>query len=150
MFKNLKLILFLIVLFIVIFYVIDILNHMISLHNQPLKFEFLLTFIFFNIFALLMVVTYKLTKEKETKNITHQFITIISHELRAPLTSISGALKIISNELVGKIPPPMKEMIFIANNNATRLLEFLNDLVNVEKFQSKYDLDSITKTPKDE
>lgn len=150
MFKNLKLILSLIVLFIVIFYVIDILNRMISFHNHPLKFEFLLTMIFFALSALLMTATCKIIQKKEIENIKHQFVTFISQELRAPLTSISGALKIISSELVGKIPPPMKEMIFIANNNATKLLEFVNDLVNVEKFQSKYDLDSITEAPKDE
>lgn len=84
------------------------------------------------------------TKEKELENLKYQFISIVNHELRTPLTSISGSLKIILSELVGEIPAPMKEMVNVADHNTTRLLEVINDLVNVEHLKSKYELNFTT------
>lgn len=78
-----------------------------------------------------------LTKEKEIEAIKAQFVSIINHEIRTPLTSLSGALKIILTDLVGEIPPTMKEMINIANSNATRLLEIINDLLEADKLEAK-------------
>lgn len=78
-----------------------------------------------------------LTKEKEIDAIKAQFVSIINHEIRTPLTSLSGALKIISTDLVGEIPPTMKEMINVANNNATRLLEIINDLLEADKLEAQ-------------
>lgn len=91
-----------------------------------------------------------ITNEKKMENIKYQFISNLNHELRTPLTAISGALSIISNDLVGEVPPPMKEMVNVANNNTIRLLELVSDLVNIEKLQEKYDFDFTTKPLKDE
>lgn len=78
-----------------------------------------------------------LTKEKEIEAIKNQFVSIINHELRTPLTSLSGALKIILTDLVGEIPETMKEMINVANTNAVRLMEIINDLLETEKLEAK-------------
>lgn len=78
-----------------------------------------------------------LTKEKEIDAIKSQFVSIINHELRTPLTSLSGALKIILTDLVGEIPETMKEMINVANTNAARLMEIIEDLLETEKLEAK-------------
>lgn len=78
-----------------------------------------------------------ISKEKEIESIKSQFISIINHELRTPLTSVTGALHIILNDLVGEVPVSMKQMIEVANNNANRLLELLNEILDADKFQAK-------------
>lgn len=91
-----------------------------------------------------------ITSEKKIENIKYQFISSLNHELRTPITAISGALSIISNDLVGEVPAPMKEMVNVVNNNTVRLLELVDDLVNIEKLQAKYDFDFSTKPLKEE
>lgn len=76
-----------------------------------------------------------LAKGKEIEDIKAQFVSMINHELRTPLTNISGALKIILNGLVGQIPITMEEMLNLANSNAVRLLDSINELVDVEKIK---------------
>lgn len=80
-------------------------------------------------------ISHDLTKKKEVENVKTQFVSMISHELRTPLTNITGALKIILNGLVGQIPATMEEMLNLANNNAVRLLDSINKLVDVEKIK---------------
>lgn len=91
-----------------------------------------------------------ITSENKIENIKYQFISSLNHELRTPLSAISGALSIISNKLVGEAPASMKEMLNIINNNTIRLLELVGDLVNVEKLEAKYDFDFSTKPFKNE
>lgn len=86
-----------------------------------------------------------ITKQKEVEEVKSEFISIINHKIRTPLTSISGSLKIILNGLVGEIPVPMREMIDMADTNATKLLELINELINKEELESKeYKLDFTT------
>lgn len=132
MFK-IKLTLALITLFVVIFYIIDIANHITIFHNHPLKLEFFLTVAFFILSVLLITITYKIIEKREISKIKYKIVSNISHELRTYITSVSGALTIILNDLVGEIPTSMKEMVSIANSNTTKLIELVNNLVNTEK-----------------
>lgn len=68
-----------------------------------------------------------------SKELTNEKNSIINHELRTSLTATAGSLKIISSGLVGEVPIPMLEMLNVANNNCTRLLDLVNDLTCVEK-----------------
>lgn len=95
---------------------------------------------------ILIAFSQDITKEKELENLKYQFISVVNHELRTPLTAISGSLKIILSDLVGEVPATMKEMVNVANNNATRLLDVINDLVNIEILKSKYKSDVTTES----
>lgn len=94
----------------------------------------------------LIVFNYDMIEEKLTECIPPQFLSTIGHELRTPLTAITGAVKIILGELVGEVPAPMKEMVKVISNNATRLLELVNDLADMEKLKLKYKLGFETKS----
>lgn len=62
-----------------------------------------------------------------------EFISTVSHELRTPLTAISGALGLLTNNMVGKLPDAAANMIRIAHNNSLRLILLVNDLLDMEK-----------------
>lgn len=86
----------------------------------------------------LIVFSKSIDEEHQTDCVPPQFFSTIGHELRTPLTAISGAVKIILGELVGEVPAPMKEMVQVISNNATRLSELVTDLADPEKVRLKY------------
>jgi signal transduction histidine kinase len=65
-----------------------------------------------------------------------EFISMVSHELRTPLTSIRGALGLINAEVLGKLPEKAKTMVQIAYQNSERLVRIINDILDMEKFDS--------------
>lgn len=121
----------------------------IRLRKDGSKYPIKTTLKYFKETNSLVAFSIDITNEKKIENIRYQFISSINHELRTPLTAISGALSIISNDLVGEVPAPMKEMVNVATNNTIRLLELVGDLVNAEKLQAKYDFDFTTKPLKE-
>lgn len=82
------------------------------------------------------------SQRTEIECMKNEFVSTVSHELRTPLTSIRGALSLISGGVVGVIPDKAKELLIIANNNCLRLINLINDILDVEKIEAgKTDFD---------
>ncbi len=72
-----------------------------------------------------------------------EFISTVSHELRTPLTSINASIGLLSDGIMGELPPKTHEMLSIARSNSDRLLRLINDILDIEKIESgkvEYDL----------
>jgi signal transduction histidine kinase len=84
-----------------------------------------------------------ITERKRIEQLKNEFISTVSHELRTPLTSIRGALGLLLGGTAGTISEPVRALIDLANNNTGRLLELINDILDIEKIESgamQYDL----------
>ncbi len=77
-----------------------------------------------------------ITKRKRAEKLKNEFVSTVSHELRTPLTSISGSLGLINGGALGDIPPQVKEMLIVANNNTDRLLLLINDILDIQKIEA--------------
>jgi len=73
---------------------------------------------------------YKLQQRKD------EFISVASHELKTPITSLSASMQILQ-KLVKSDPSSEKIPVFVnkANNNLSKLINLLDDLLNVTKIQ---------------
>ena len=72
-----------------------------------------------------------------------EFTAVVSHELRTPLTSIRGSLGLILGALSASLPPKVKDLLEIAQNNCERLVLLVNDILDIEKFtagQMRFDI----------
>lgn len=76
------------------------------------------------------------TQHKEIERIKNEFISTISHELRTPLTSIRGALGLVLSEALGALPEKSKDLLNIASNNSIRLINLINDILDLEKIKA--------------
>ena len=74
-----------------------------------------------------------LTERREIERIKNELISVVSHELRTPVTSISGALGLISGGALGEIPPAIHSMVDIAHQNSVRLNRLINNLLDMDK-----------------
>lgn len=85
---------------------------------------------------LFIIVIRDITIRKEVEKIKNEFISTVSHELRTPLTSIKGSLSLLKEEIFGKMPVETMKLINIADNNSTRLVSLINDILDIERMES--------------
>ncbi len=69
--------------------------------------------------------------------IKDEFISIVSHELRTPLTAIHGALGILESGLYRNNSERVNHLIQIALNNSVRLVRLVNDILDLERLESR-------------
>jgi signal transduction histidine kinase len=65
-----------------------------------------------------------------------EFISMASHQLRTPLTSIKGYLSMVLEGDVGDVPPQQKDMLNTAYTSAQRMVYLIADLLNVSRLQT--------------
>lgn len=71
-----------------------------------------------------------------------KFVSLVTHELRLPLTSINGYTDLLLKGLVGPVTDQQKEMLGVVKRNAGRmsvLISDLSDLNRVESGRMKFD-----------
>ena len=91
----------------------------------------------------------KLSKEieklQECNRLKDEFVTVASHELGTPLSIITGAVKLILDEMPGRIKPEQRDILATAMENAQRLARIVESLLTVSKIESgKLDLQIAT------
>ena len=77
-----------------------------------------------------------ITQQLEAERMKQEFTSTLSHELRTPLTSIIGSLQLINSGVLGDIDKDVLELTSIAERNGQRLLDLINDILDVEKIES--------------
>ena len=105
-------------------------------NGEPFFVESRLGFIEWDGEPALQVSVIDVTDRETITRLKDEFVSTVSHELRTPLTSISGALGLIASGMAGHVPPKVKELIEIANNNAERLVRLISDILDVQKIES--------------
>ena len=82
----------------------------------------------------MVIVLRDVTEEKRLDERKEEFVSIISHELRTPMTSISGALDLVLNVLSGSMNPRQRRYLALAKDSADRLNGTVDDLLDLSKF----------------
>ena len=77
-----------------------------------------------------------ITERRKVDRMQREFIALVSHELRTPLTSLTGSLGLVHSGKMGEVPEKVGKLIALAHNNATRLIDLVNDIMAIEKLQS--------------
>lgn len=77
-----------------------------------------------------------ITQQLEAERLKKEFTSTLSHELRTPLTSIIGSLQLINSGVLGEPDKDISELTTVAERNAQRLLDLINDILDIEKVES--------------
>ncbi len=71
------------------------------------------------------------TREVRADGARNDFIAALSHELRAPLTVITGYSELLANGLMGDYPPQLREVQHAVYKNAQRIREILDNAIRI-------------------
>lgn len=80
-----------------------------------------------------MAILVDITQIKQAEIVKQEFTATVSHELRTPLTSIVGAVELIRGGTLGPLPMAVEKLVAVASRNCQRLLELIDDLLDMEK-----------------
>lgn len=84
-------------------------------------------------------------KAKEIDEVRQQFVTIASHKLRTPLTSIRGYTDLLLSQPDGSLTADQQESLKRIDQSTVRMTRLVNDFLNV----SQIDSDRLTIRPKE-
>ncbi|MBX9689104.1 MAG: PAS domain S-box protein [Candidatus Obscuribacterales bacterium] len=81
-------------------------------------------------------IAHDITSRKELEQLKQEFLAMVSHDLRTPLTSITGIAKLIGAGAFGTVAEEPMKVLNSINKNGDKLLELINDLLDIEKLES--------------
>ncbi len=84
----------------------------------------------------LFCVAHDISGRKEIDRMKQDFVAMVSHDLRTPLTSVQGFLSLLSVEAYGQLTDSGKESLELTEGSVSRLIGLVNDLLDIEKMES--------------
>jgi signal transduction histidine kinase len=80
-----------------------------------------------------LAATYKsLEKVNKAKS---EFISMASHQLRTPLSAVKGYISMLLEGSYGKVPPKIKEKMDNVFQSNERMIQLVNDLLNISRIE---------------
>lgn len=73
---------------------------------------------------------------EEAARLKQEFVAMITHDLRTPLTSVRGSLSLLSNNVYGIVSDGAVKEIRSAESNVSRVISLINELLDVEKMEA--------------
>ncbi|MCA9538822.1 MAG: response regulator [Myxococcales bacterium] len=83
----------------------------------------------------ILTVIRDVTAEKHAEQRREEFVHILGHELRSPLTSIGGVVDLLAKGVVGPLQPRQRDYLAMAKDSAVRLNQLVSDLLDLAKFE---------------
>ena len=77
-----------------------------------------------------------ITQQRAAERVRSEFTSTLSHELRTPLTSILGSLQLLRSGAIGEMDKDQDELVEVAERNGQRLLDLINEVLDIEKIES--------------
>lgn len=75
---------------------------------------------------------------KKVDELKSEFVSLVSHELRAPLTNISGSLQLLLDEdQANPLTANQRDMVTLANEQTERLTRLVKGVLNVARIESR-------------
>ena len=65
-----------------------------------------------------------------------ELMAMVTHDLRTPLTSIQGALTLLREGIFGELTEKANNQVEKAESSATRLINLINDLLDIERMEA--------------
>lgn len=75
-------------------------------------------------------------REQELMEMKKQIVAMVSHDLRAPLTSIQATLGMLNRGLYGDLNDQGRRRVDSSESSARRLISMINDLLDLEKLEA--------------
>ena len=82
------------------------------------------------------IILQDVTRLRLLDDVKTKLVSTVSHELKTPLTSVRMGLYLLLEERIGSLNPKQTELLIAARDDSERLLEMINDLLDLAKLES--------------
>jgi len=103
--------------------------------NDPQVIALVVLFLSAALFIITFVITKFFEKIAEANRLKSEFVSIVTHQLRSPLTSLSWAIEALISGEFGKVDEKQLEYLKILKENNSRMGELIKDLITVTKVE---------------
>lgn len=83
-----------------------------------------------------VIVLRDITPEMEADRLQKEFFSKVSHELKTPLTAISGYAQVLQLTAVAQLTPDQMEQLTIIRRNAKNLSDLIEDILDLSRFEA--------------
>ncbi len=83
-----------------------------------------------------VVVLRDITRLKELDRTKSRFVSVVSHELKAPLAAIQGYLEVILDDTAGEVPAGIRPMLERCQARAESLQGLILDILNITRMEA--------------
>ncbi len=83
-----------------------------------------------------LIMLQDVTQRHELEKLKQEFLAMVSHDLRTPLSSIDLFLHLVQRLAADVMPPLVRDNLVIAERSTKRLLNLVNDLLDIEQIQT--------------
>ena len=83
-----------------------------------------------------VAILHDVTRFRLLDDVKTNLVATVSHELKTPLTSIRMAVYLLLEERVGPLNPKQTELLIASRDDAERLLDLINNLLDLAKLES--------------
>lgn len=84
----------------------------------------------------LIAIAHDISQRKELERLKQEFLAMVSHDMRTPLSSISVTTEMLCSGAMGPLPQKVSQQLEVVVRNCDRLLTLINDLLDIEKLEA--------------
>ncbi len=81
-------------------------------------------------------VAHDITEQKRLEDARRDFYSMLTHDLRTPLTALAGYLKLLSAGVFGPLPEPAEKEIAAGELKVEMVLGLVNEFLDMERFSA--------------
>jgi len=88
------------------------------------------------LFIIAVIITNSFERLAEANRMKSEFVSIVSHQLRSPLSNLKWAIELLMSGKLGKIEEKQTEYFKILKENSDRMGELIKDLLIVSRIET--------------
>jgi PAS domain S-box-containing protein len=77
-----------------------------------------------------------ISERHEVERLKREFVAMVSHDLRTPLTSVEASMTLLAAGALGELPPDAVNTVKLAEAEVSRLRTLVNDLLDIAKIEA--------------